>query len=412
MEICHFSHKHWLTLCAMDDSGKPCRACSRPIYDYAYVCHNCGFHLHKKCAKLPQTIHHHLHPKHPLTLHFNSSKAFECSICNKTGSGFTFRCCECEYNMDVTCFLKNQPCLNPPLREGKMRKLLHFSHHHTLTLCYLTQQNKRKCSGCQQQILGPAYCCKDCKHPFTLDRSCAQLPRQKEHPFHPSHSLTLYKKSPYGEQQAVCDACKKTICGFVYHCDKCSFDLDLVCAAHTPSLKHEKHDGRLTFFEEMNCQVLCNSCGKSCSNNLYRCVSCNFNVHSTCLPFPSTFKHKRHPHSLILKDSSPKDNPSGISCAECEKKISPKARAYYCAECSYGVHLECLVSEDQPDLGKLLGDMAKGIDVIATQLKPCQGGARCNCHSVETGQRICNAEDVSTSRYASRRCNCNLSSRM
>ncbi|KAK3434711.1 hypothetical protein EUGRSUZ_D02159 [Eucalyptus grandis] len=202
MEISHFSHEHPLTLCTAEDAGEPCNGCSRPIFDLGYVCYDCGFLLHKKCAKLPRKAHHRLHPKHPLTLLFNSSETFQCNVCKKTGSGFAFRCCECQYVMDVDS-------------------------------------------------------------------------------------------------------------GFVYHCDK----------------------------------FPCNSCCKPCSNDLYRCVTCNFNVHSTCLPFPRTVKHIHHCHSLILKDSTLEEDPSGILCATCKKKISPTARAYYCAECSYGVHLERVVSE-------------------------------------------------------------------
>ncbi|XP_039167678.1 uncharacterized protein LOC120293005 [Eucalyptus grandis] len=371
MEISHFSHEHPLTLCTAEDAGEPCNGCSRPIFDLGYVCYDCGFLLHKKCAKLPRKAHHRLHPKHPLTLLFNSSETFQCNVCKKTGSGFAFRCCECQYVMDVTCFLKHQPYLDPSPLEGKTRKLQHFSHNHTLTLCYLTQQSKMNCKGCGQQISGPACCCKECDQ-LTLHKSCAQWPQQKEHPFHPSHSLTLFTKSPYPSGRVLCNACGKVVSGFVYHCDKCSFDLDSVCASLTPSLKHEKHNHPLTFFEELNIQVPCNSCCKPCRNDLYRCVTCNFNVHSTCLPFPRTVKHIHHCHSLILKDSTLEEDPSGILCATCKKKISPTARAYYCAECSYGVHLECVVSEEQSDQGKLLQDIARvreELDAIAAQLK-------------------------------------------
>ncbi|XP_039166837.1 uncharacterized protein LOC104441990 [Eucalyptus grandis] len=305
MEISHFSHEHPLTLCTAEDAGEPCNGCSRPIFDLGYVCYDCGFLLHKKCAKLPRKAHHRLHPKHPLTLLFNSSETFQCNVCKKTGSGFAFRCCECQYVMDVTCFLKHQPYLDPFPLEGKTRKLQHFSH-------------------------------------------------QKEHPFHPSHSLTLFTKSLILLGEYCVMLCGKVVSGFVYHCDKCSFDLDS------------------TFFEELNIQVPCNSCCKPCSNDLYRCVTCNFNVHSTCLPFPRTVKHIHHCHSLILKDSTLEEDPSGILCATCKKKISPTARAYYCAECSYGVHLERVVSEEQSDQGKLLQDIARvreELDAIAAQLK-------------------------------------------
>ncbi|KAF7847575.1 hypothetical protein BT93_L2827 [Corymbia citriodora subsp. variegata] len=142
---------------------------------------------------------------------------------------------------------------------------------------------------------------------------------------------------------------------------------------------------------ELQGQVLCDSCGTSCSDSLNRCVSCNFNVQSTRL-LPSTVKHKHHPHSLTLKEPPDNDASSGVCCPACEKKISPKAQAYYCAECCYGVHLECVVPEDQPYLGNFLKDVARvrnKIDAIATQLKPCPRQARCTCHSMETGRIIC-----------------------
>ncbi|KAF7847022.1 hypothetical protein BT93_L3434 [Corymbia citriodora subsp. variegata] len=386
MEISHVSHEHPLTLCMTEDKdvGEPCNGCSKPIFDLGYVCYDCGFLLHKNCAKLPPKVHHRLHPKHPLTLHFDSSETFECSVCNETGSGFAFLCGKCQFIMDVTCFLRNQPYLDLPPLEGKTRKLQHFSHDHTLTLCYITQQSERNCEGCEQQISGPAYCCKDCDK-LTLHKSCAQWPSQVEHPFHPAHSLTLFTESPYPAGTARCDACRKTIRGFVYHCDKCSFDLDLVCASLTPSLKHEKHDHLLTFFEKIYDQVSCDSCGKPCRNNLYRCVSCKFNVHSTCVPFPITVEHRHHPHSLTLEDSIAGEHSSGICCASCEKKISPKARAYYCAECCYGVHPECVVPEEQPDRAPTRRGKGPRKD-------------RSNRRSAEPGQRGGTDEDTSMRR--------------
>ncbi|KAF8032670.1 hypothetical protein BT93_D1554 [Corymbia citriodora subsp. variegata] len=347
MQICHFSHEHPLTLCMMDDPGEPCNGCSRPISDLSYVCHDCGFLLHKKCAKLPRKVLHRLHSKHALILNFIPSETFMCSECKKTSSGLAFQCSECnyKYNLDVTCFVTKQPYPDAPPLEGQTRKL--------------------------------TCCCKECDL-LTLQKSCAQLSRQREHPLHHSHSFTLCK-----EMRATCDACRKITSGFVNHCDKCSCDLDSVCTCLTPSLKQEKCNDLPTCCEESHGQVSCNSCGTSCSSNLYRCVSCNFDAPSTCLPLPSTVKHRHHCHSLTLEESTPKEDSSGICCAACEKKISPKALAYYCAECCYGIHLECVVPEDQPDLGKLLKDMARvqdEVDVIATQLKPCPRRPQCSCH--------------------------------
>ncbi|XP_039167611.1 uncharacterized protein LOC120292986 isoform X1 [Eucalyptus grandis] len=360
MQICHCSHEHPLALCMMEDTGEPCKGRSRPILDLGHVCHRCGFLLHKKCEKLPRKVLLRVHPKHPLTLQF-SSETFKCGVCKKTGSGLTFQCGECKYNVDVTCFLTNFPCTDFPPQECKTRKL----PRSTATLCLCAQQSKRKCTGCEQQISGSACCCKECDL-LTLHKYCAQLPRQRENPCCLSHSRALLK-----ETCAICDACRKINGGSVYHCDKCSFDLDLVCTCLAPSLKLEKCNDFPSCFKESRGQVSCNSCSTPCSNNLYRCVSCNFNVHCTCLPLPSTVKHKHHPHSLTLKEPTPKDDSSRICCAACKMKICPKDRAYYCAECCYGVHLECVVPEEQPDRGKLAEDIARvqeALNAIAAQL--------------------------------------------
>ncbi|XP_039166838.1 uncharacterized protein LOC120292627 [Eucalyptus grandis] len=315
----------------IEETGEHCNGCSKPVIDVGYVCHDCGFLLHKKCVKLPRKVLHRNHQKHPLTLEFISSETFKCAVCKKTGSGLVFKCVDCKYSMDVTCFLTNQPFPDALPQDGKTRK----PPHSTATVCLLAQQSKRNCAGYEQQITVPACCCKECDL-LTLRKSCAQLQRQREHPCHPSHSFT-----PLKEARAICDAGRKSTGDFVNHCNKCSFDLDSVCSCLTPSLKQKKHNDLPTCSQESHGQVSCDPCSTPWSNNLFRCVSCNSNVHCTCLPLPSTVKHKHHPHSLTLKEPSPEDDSSRICCATCEKKICPKSRAYYCAECCYGVHLEC-----------------------------------------------------------------------
>ncbi|KAF8032676.1 hypothetical protein BT93_D1560 [Corymbia citriodora subsp. variegata] len=289
------------------------RASADPLYD--------GGQGRRNCAKLPPKVHYRLHPKHPLTLHFDSSETFECSVCNKTGSGFAFLCGKCLFIMDVTCFLRNQPYLDVPPLEGKTRKLQHFSHDHTLTLCYITQQSEGTV--------------KDVNSKFRVQLIAAK------------NAMSWHSTNPvlngHGRQ-------------------------NILSTLRTPShsLQNRLIPGKHGVMPVGRPSVVLCTTATNVRSTL---TCCKFNVHSTCVPFPITVEHRHHSHSLTLEDSIPGEDSSGICCASCEKKISPKALAYYCAECCYGVHPECVVPEEQPDRAPTRrGKGPKKIGAIAAQL--------------------------------------------
>lgn len=205
---------------------------------------------------------------------------------------------------------------------------------------------RRYCKGCNTPVSGPTYYCNGCPE-FLLHKSCSQIPEKIQHPFHPPHPLILHTKSPYPSRSLNCDACKKDASmGFVFHCPKCKFDLDLTCSSQLRSVRNKKHNEHpLAFFEEIGREVACNVCGKMCQEYIYRCIACNFNAHNTCLPFASTMKHKNHQHPLFLKESIAKGDLDWFPCEVCKKRITPKYRFYYCEDCSFGVHIECVESE-------------------------------------------------------------------
>ncbi|OWM64104.1 hypothetical protein CDL15_Pgr018675 [Punica granatum] len=351
MEIQHFSHEHLLVLDRTETDGETCNLCSSAIDYLAFACFDCGFLLHEKCAKLPrETKSRLLHPQHTLVLvpnHPDPLKPLKCSVCGKTCPGFVFRCGECDYNVDVSCFMRNLSDLNLPSRE-KTRKIHHFTHQHSLILRYCPEKNPAglSCRGCEKPVSGPTYFCPECPK-FCLHKSCSQFPEQIQHPFHPSHPLVLNTKSPYPSGKQWCDACRKDIKdGYIFHCSKCGFDLDLTCASRAPSLKHGKHSQHpLEFFELTFLELVCSVCGKGSTERIYRCVPCKFNVHSSCLTFASTVKHNNHRHPLSLKESITKGNSGWFPCEVCKKSITPKHPVYYCEQCSYGVHIECIDPE-------------------------------------------------------------------
>ncbi|GLU15811.1 hypothetical protein SLE2022_322750 [Rubroshorea leprosula] len=75
--------------------------------------------------------------------------------------------------------------------------LNHFSHLHPLLLVEDKSDQVREayCSGCRELIQDSSYRCADCK--FFLHKSCAELPKELDHPFHPQHPLVLYDKPQY-----------------------------------------------------------------------------------------------------------------------------------------------------------------------------------------------------------------------
>ncbi|XP_048138708.1 uncharacterized protein LOC115734738 isoform X2 [Rhodamnia argentea] len=105
------------------------------------------------------------------------------------------------------------------------------------------------------------------------------------HPSHP-HRLKLLTTPAYPSGRFICNGCRQQGSGFGYHCAECRFDLHIVCASkplriHDQSHRHEHH---LAF----NCPYetggfRCNVCGAPGGNHwLYRCSSCNFDVHLEC----------------------------------------------------------------------------------------------------------------------------------
>ncbi|GLU15816.1 hypothetical protein SLE2022_322790 [Rubroshorea leprosula] len=74
-------------------------------------------------------------------------------------------------------------------------ELNHFSHPHPLLLVEDKSDQLAYCSGCRELIQDSSYRCADCK--IFLHKTCAELPGELDHPFHPQHPLVLYDKPHY-----------------------------------------------------------------------------------------------------------------------------------------------------------------------------------------------------------------------
>jgi hypothetical protein len=83
----------------------------------------------------------------------------------------------------------------------------------------------------------------------------------------------------------------------------------------------------------------------------FRCLDldCDFNLHLTCGPLPSTIQHKSHIHPLILTNCPIEDEmdcePDEFFCYACEEERDPFLPIYYCNECHFVAGISCVISE-------------------------------------------------------------------
>ncbi|KAM3319488.1 hypothetical protein P3S67_006688 [Capsicum chacoense] len=178
------------------------------------------------------------------------------------------------------------------LNSDQSPRFKHFSHPHELELCNQQHQNNpTPCSGCKLPPLSQMYTCKPCN--FTLHLSCAQFPKLINHPSHPDHPLALLPKSKYPRGLFNCDACNRRGDGFSYHCRECEYDLHVTCASKPLKITHQLHQCQLelTFknpypdAKGFSCDV-CQKIGVK--QWLYRCSTCDFDVHLDCSKFVPT----------------------------------------------------------------------------------------------------------------------------
>jgi hypothetical protein len=319
MEIIkHSSHEHVLSLSEKKREEEVlCKACSIYCVGPTFSCREskCRFNLHESCAKLPQELHNpllHPHP-HPLSLVYLKHGMFGCKACRKISGGFTFRCeKDCNnVNFDVKCAF-----IRPAIEETGEPVPVHFTHHeHPLVPLENMPGDRISCRVCGTYCSNPTYGCFPCR--YFLHRSCFKLPQEIFHPFHPYHPLTLKPRNPLEDVVVRCNACRNDIrylhqVAYVCEYTNCRFRLHRECTSVImTAITYEGHDHLLQFNHnirktkrgEDELIKYCSACKSPCESYGFSCLYCDFNLHHTCGPLPSTIKHKSHIHPLILTNS-------------------------------------------------------------------------------------------------------------
>ncbi|KAI3471526.1 hypothetical protein Pfo_028176 [Paulownia fortunei] len=233
----------------------------------------------------------------------------------------------------------------------------HFSHQHPLKLMsYQTSNTDRiACSACTKEATGWTYICESCN--YCLHKACTKLPQKLIHRADKKHALTLLSSPAYEGGEFVCNACGALGTGFCYHCAECQLDLHAICSFMPSSiLSNHEHTLNLCFEPPYENSVFkCDICGGSGSNHwLYRCESCEFDVHMKCakatqqpsfqilkmgkIDAEASINHFSHPHPLKLL-SFQSSTANRITCSACTKEAS--GFVYICESCSYCLHKPC-----------------------------------------------------------------------
>ncbi|XP_040946227.1 uncharacterized protein [Gossypium hirsutum] len=240
-----------------------------------YLCATCNLLVHKNCISLPRNIlitrHHHV-ISHSYSLPQQDEL---CRICYEevdTRYG-SYHCSasDCNYIAHVHCATdkavwdgksipedydeRSMEALDESINwitdvvpkksfgENTVAvEIKHAYHDHNLRLTFSGEMNDDgQCDGCMRPISTPFYSCEQCK--FFLHKECAELPRNKRHPFH-KHLLTLTNSNP-----KFCSACERLDNGFSYKCNdgdcRQFFECDIRCTLLSNTLEHPSHEHSL-----------------------------------------------------------------------------------------------------------------------------------------------------------------------
>ncbi|KAK8508572.1 hypothetical protein V6N13_130654 [Hibiscus sabdariffa] len=149
-----------------------------------------------------------------------------------------------------------------------------FHPHHKLKLEYT--EIPFDCDGCKEAGIGLKYSCRHCD--FDLHKACAKPSPAITHPFYKNCEFQFFYKPP-GEHMRICDACRKDVLGFVYHCRRCDFDLHPCCA----NLPQVLDDGEHNLYLSLKISSSCHHCGGKGRGWSYRSQCKSYNLHVSCV---------------------------------------------------------------------------------------------------------------------------------
>uniref|UniRef100_A0A2N9IJN0 Zinc finger PHD-type domain-containing protein n=1 Tax=Fagus sylvatica TaxID=28930 RepID=A0A2N9IJN0_FAGSY len=293
---------------------------------FTYRCKDCDFKMDVACAKLQPEIQLSIHPEHPLTL----QTVLECFL---TRSKLNMSA------MSIRCYL-HRSCSIDLIEHYRdnYKQIQNSFHEHPLEIVYYSGAVAVCCSVCGKRCLGPTYVCFLCR--FELHESCLGLVRRiNQKSFH-KHPLVMIEKNV--NYSATCSACGEPLLGpNLYLLDmQVLFLTDhvLVCRKE---IQHSFHPCPLTLRQETT-KFTCRACGKIRTQFAFHCDRCHFYLDVECAQmFTGIFEDQKyilnpshgHPLTLCNKEQSG----DVVFCYGCSKTSSGQ-EIYGCVKCDFYLH--------------------------------------------------------------------------
>ncbi|XP_059429338.1 uncharacterized protein LOC132163168 [Corylus avellana] len=351
-----------------------CEACGEEITNLAHrECSICKLLVHKKCAAIPRKVKIKLH-NHFLNLIYSPHdiNKRDNMFCRNCGDGvnpeYAAYCCQqCSYVLHTEClrhfrdihgespesvpnkFVSHATHLIKVLNQAEdegphLGEIQHFSHQqHKLILSNDEMKDDKLCEGCMQFITSiPFYSCAQCI--FFFHTRCVELPTTiEQYPLHYFHSLTLLPRASNKSGVFFCDLCSRHHRGFTYKCDTswCGETFDIQCGSIPETLKHEGHQ-HLFYLAQDSKKRKCKACFEDNEDYVFVCTSCDFILGIRCANLSLVARHKYDTHLLKLTYAT-EDDSREYYCLICEEERDENQWFYYCKECDFPAHPECVL---------------------------------------------------------------------
>ncbi|KAL8092132.1 protein VACUOLELESS GAMETOPHYTES-like [Apium graveolens] len=276
----------------------------------------------------------------------------------------------------------------------------HFSHPHGLAFHQKKLKSEKVCSGCKFPCYEQTYVCWECN--FFLHEQCFRATRSIDHPSHPAHPLNLIPYPTYPGGRFYCDSCSQPGSGFSFSCSKCDYDLHLHCSkinvvsstssipnpSQSPlkQINHKSHPKHVLHLlpspPYTQGEYICSACGEDGNASVYNCSICEFDLHEKCEALPETMKRKDHEHQLILLysvDQALTTADSEFTCDVCFRIIANNLWMYYCKECDFGTHVNCVMAKARSQMEVVLEqNLAAQVELVKIQNAVSLSTARAN----------------------------------
>ncbi|MCO5577440.1 hypothetical protein L7F22_031272 [Adiantum nelumboides] len=236
---------------------------------------------------------------HPLWLLHSSpylSGHYTCHVCWEKGSGPLFHCTDCQFDVHVSCTGFGS-CNSSGSGHSSGTHFSHFEHP-LLLKTTLSSSGEVACDCCGEAHRGSnaaIYRCSQCD--FDLCPMCVKAPRFLLHVSHP-HILNLSTEEV--GRACQCDGCGEPGRAMMYRCTTCNFDLHVSCTRlplRPMHPLHRDHPLSLMFQEDdtWHASYTCNACGSEGRGWAYECSLCRFHLHPACGAM-----HHEIPSSFLL----------------------------------------------------------------------------------------------------------------